>query len=348
MQKALALSLLTLVILAPSHDAIAGPEVRSSDGLTSVAVGGLFIPRFELTDPSAGDTSYRFRMVKARLVVRGDALTEGLSYRLAFDVESGAAVLRDAYVRYAANRWFVATVGHHRTVFSRQRATGLGAQALAGRSATDGAFRAGFDMGLTLQSDPNKANFEWAWGIFNGARFHGGAATAAPSRFGPVFALRLGYHSDGMKGYSDVDFEGGGFRWAIGYGNLTDLGEHEGSGAKVVSTTPTLDFAIKANGFAATGAWFMRMAGPSWGDVESELMGLHAELNYLFDGRFVPAARFTMLDPDGDGNNSMIIEGGFGWFFFGHKLKWQTQIAATLPEEGDTGISAVSQLVFGL
>ncbi len=77
-------------------------------------------------------------------------------------------------------------------------------------------------------------------------------------------------------------------------------------------------------------------------------MGLHGQLSYAISGKYVPAVRFTMIDPDGDDNNTMVIEGGFSYMLSGHDLKWQTQFSMHMPEVGDNDMLINTQLVVGL
>ncbi len=319
-------------------------KVQSEDGLFAAKLNGRVQTRAAYEIPAAGEDELAFSVPRARLKVSGKAFAKGLGYYFQTDFGKGNAKLKDFYIQYFANKYFGLRVGQMKKPFSRQQLTSSGKQAFVDRAITDKAIRAGRDIGLFLLSDYRKSNFEWAYGIFNGT-----GEGAVPDQFAPLIVLRAGYHSDGMKGYSQADLEGGALRWAVAYSNQTDLGwDSVSGGARDVSTVGGIDFSVKAHGFAASGGVFGELGGPDWGDAEFLGLSTHVQATYAIKGKYVPGVRFAMLDPDGDDNNTMELQGGFSWFIFGHKLKWQTDFTMTMPEGGDAdmAVRTQAQLIF--
>lgn len=340
MRTCLSLVAAALMILAPGL-AEAKLELKTKDGKWSAAISGRVQTRLTFEHPGADgvDDEIAFSIPRARLKVGGNAFTEGLEYALQVDFGKGKASLKDYYVDYFVNPHFGVRIGQMKMPFSRQQLTSSGSQTFVDRAITDKAFTAGRDVGLYVLSDYEKSNLEYAVGVFNGT-----GDNVVPSQFRPTVAARVGWHSDQMRGYKEADLEGGGFRWAVA-GNAKINFDVKTEEPRDESMQAGADFALKAHGFSATGAFYLGMTGPTIGDLEMEAIGAHVQAGYVIKGVYMPAIRWSALMPEGDKNDVMEIQGAFNIFPFGsHNLKWTTDVTAVLPEEGDTDIVVRTQI----
>jgi hypothetical protein len=316
--------------------------LSSTDDLFSLKVGGRIQARLNMAVFDTGPADIAFSIPRARLKLKGHVATKDLKYVLQLDFGKGKAGLKDALMDYTVCKgWLSIRAGQFKRPFSRQQINSSGSLTFVDRAMTDKDFDAGRDIGVSLHNGYGKNNdFEYHLGLFNGA---GGV-----DQFTPRLVARLGYNFGGIKGYKESDRAGGGFRFAIGAGAMVDF---DADDQKDAAVRANVDFLMKVAGFAASGAFYMHMAqtggdGPL-GDQELQSIGLHAQASYLIADMFEVAARFEMLDPDGDENNEMAILGGFNVYAFGDHLKWQLDAGAVSvedPQGATTDIVARTQL----
>ena len=105
--------------------------------------------------------------------------------------------------------------------------------------------------------------------------------TNVPREFKPAFIGRVGLNSEGIKGYSEADLEGGPLRWAAAasFWGEADFDRDDTSNDKV-----ELDFIVKAQGFSGSGALYAmtRQAGTHvLSDQELAYIGFHVQTGYM-------------------------------------------------------------------
>ncbi|MFT7622271.1 MAG: hypothetical protein ACI9WU_001439 [Myxococcota bacterium] len=326
--------------LSAASPAEAKLELATKDGKYKARLGGRFQTRLTLVQPGADGalSELGFSIPRARLKLGGTAFTEGLSYNFQVGFGKGKASLKDYFVTYFVSDSFGIRVGQSKMPFSRQQLTSTTRQAMVDRPMTEKAFGTGRDIGLYLLSNVKKSNLEWAVGFFNGT-----GENTVTTQLRPTIVGRIGYHSDGMKGYSEGDLEGGAFRWAAAANFKLNLDMDNGS-PRTETLQSGVDFMIKAHGFSATGGVFLGLTGPTVGDLELEAIGAYAQAMYLIGGVYMPAVSWATVMRQGDDNDEMSVSGGFSILIFGnHNLKWANDVRATLPEVGDTNIMVSSQ-----
>jgi hypothetical protein len=320
--------------------------LSSSDGLFALKIGGRMQARLSMAVFESGPADIAFSVPIARLKLDGHVASTDLTYTVQVDFGDGVASLKDALMDYTiCDGWFHVRAGQFKRPFSRQQINSTAHLTFVDRASTDADFDAGRDIGVSFHNGYGDGNnFEYHVGLFNGA---------AGAQFTPRLVARLGYNYGGINGYVESDRTGGDFRFAVGAGAQIDF---DADDKKDAAVRANVDFLMKIAGFAASGAFYMHMAqtggdGPL-GDQELQSLGLHAQASYLIADMFEVAARFEMLDPDGDDNNTMVILGGFNVYAFGDHLKWQIDAGAVSAEVagGDATTDIVGrtqlQLVF--
>lgn len=298
-------------------------------------------------DSGAADES-AFSIPRARLTLSGNVFNRNVSYKFQTDFGKGFVGLKDFYADYRAIKGALhLRIGQWKRPFSRQQLNSSGRLELVDRAMTDKAFGAGRDIGLALHNNYEKSpGFEWALGVFNGTGDKGtftgtvdaAAGTASgkfsnvPSLFGPALVARVGYNHGGIKGYAEGDFTGGAFRFAVAASTVVefDVDDDDDSGIRA-----ELDLAAKVAGFAATAAVYVGSSqdGAEFSDQAYAALGAHVQAGYLIKKMVQPVVRYAIVMPQGDDEHDRHeIAGGVSAYFWGHKIKWQTDFTALLSE----------------
>jgi hypothetical protein len=350
-------------------------------------IGGRLQSRLTFEKPDEGDNEIFFNIPRARLALSGYAFSKDLSYKFQADFGKGQASLKDFYMDYAVRKGaFHIRMGQQKRPFSRQFINSSAKLLFVDRATTTTAFELDRDIGIVFHNNMTQSpTFEWALGVLNGdsvsSRVDGtvsgtaegtvtgtdddgqvdgtitagtidgtstGKVTNSIDHFEPAIVLRLGYNHGQLKGYSEADLEGGGLRFGIGVGTYATLDMDDDKDAFVRTTIDTM---LKVSGFALSGAFFVQMDqdGDSFTDQSMGLMGAFAQASYAIGGQYVPAARFSWIHDDDADTTSQEIAVGFGALFYGHKVKWQTDVAVQMTKIGDTSTSDIvgrSQLQF--
>ena len=200
------------------------------------------------------------------------------------------------------------------------------------------AFNADRDVGLMLHNNIKKSPVvEWAVGLFNGQ-----GPNTQVDNMSPMLVARAGYNYNGIKGYSEADLEGGGLRFGVAAGLMSDLrptSEDDVTG-ETVTGDPThiaqADFSLKANGFATTGEFFLDLTGGS--------IGAQLQAGYLLGGQWQPGLRGVYLD-QGDGDTHTEVGVALSSYLLKHKFKWQNDVSMVL-EDNDIIARSQIQLAF--
>jgi len=293
---------------------------------------------------SADDKSY-FTIQRARLSLKGHAFHKNYTYKFQADFGKGKVALKDFVVDFGfIPKKLHLSLGQFKKPFSRQQLNSSSKLEFVDRAITDKTFKdwIGRDVGLMLHNKFNKSpEFEWAFGLFNGA-----GSNKVPERLNPAIVARVGYNHGAIKGYSEGDLEGGDLRFAVGAATVVQIDSdksHDGSAAVEV------DYALKAHGFASTGSVFaliQQAENAVSKTVEAKLqkLGAHIQLSYMVNAKWQPALRYAIIIPQEAGNPEQEIALGLSGYFFGHNLQWQTDIAGLTEETKETDIRIRSQL----
>jgi len=309
-------------------------------------IGARLQSRLTFEKPDDGDNEIVFNIPRARLTLSGHAFSTDLSYKFQTDFGKGQASLKDFYMDYAVSKGsFHIRMGQQKRLFSRQFINSSSKLLFVDRAATTQAFGLGRDIGLVFHNNMTKSPaLAWSLGMLNGASVKGAVdgtqLTNAIDHFEPAVVVRVGYNHGQLKGYSEADLEGGNLRFGIAAGAYATLDMDDNKDAFVKTTVDTM---LKVSGFALSGAFFMQMDqdGDSFTDQTMGLMGAVAQASYAIGGQYVPAARFSWIHDDDADTTNQEIAVGFGALFYGHKVKWQTDVAVQMTKIGDTSTSDI-------
>ncbi len=332
--------------------------VQSADGQFGLHIHGRVQVRYESLFPETGNAEHRFSVPRVRLKLKGHLFGKDLRYGFQFDFGKGGVRLKDAYASYAlAGRLLVLEMGQFKRPFSRQYLTSSQRLAFVDRSFTQHAFGVGRDLGLMLSGKTGgDSQVRWSAGLFNGTgakgKFKGAGSVAGdgqsvevtsgkfsnvPSRLHPSVLARVEYAWGGIRDFDEVDLEGGAFRFAVGLGAWLDLDadhSHDAFGRGDV------DWIAKIAGFCASGAFYAgtRQKSDRATDQELDRWGFDVQANYVWKGRFGPAARFAQVTTVGRQGGPDTLERealfGFNVFFHGHEVKWQTDAGVLTENDG--------------
>jgi hypothetical protein len=138
-------------------------------------------------------------------------------------------------------------------------------------------------------------------------------------------------------GYSEADFDGGGFRFALA-GSLESHFDADNSDDSLVKMEA--DLVVKLHGLSVSGAVYRssEQDGEGFGDRSAGDGGAHFQLGYLIAGKFQPVARYAIVDPRHSGSNNIVEEFAFGLNYYvkKHNLKWQNDLTALNYNGSDT------------
>jgi len=335
-------AILTLVIAttaspARAEDAEGGAQVGYKkgffikDGVNALTIQGRVQARFTYEEPDGGHDENNFSIARARLTLKGNVFEKNLEYKLQTDFGKGGAVLKDFLVDYRLGGdgpWIRA--GQWKRPFSRQQINSSGRLELVDRAITDKAFGSGRDIGVAIHNGYEKSpEFEWVVGVFNGTGdkpwFDGdvevdpatgegevtrGKFTNVPKALHPAVVARVGYNANGIKGYSEADLEGGPLRFGVGASALANFDTDGGDDSNIRGE---LDFAVKAEGFSATGGIYFATAQDGEGFADQILAGDYRRfLRLLAQARLQVADRRRRADQRGQRKHWRFHDGPAG------------------------------------
>lgn len=371
-KPALALAFTTALLVGAAPSALAdeaaeplpiagydgGFFIQTEDGESRLKANGRVQLRHTLEVPGEGETGSQFSIPRARLAFSGSVLTQRLTYKLQLDFGKGGASLKDALAEYKIiPKALHIGVGQTKRPFSRQQLTSSSKLILVDRAITDKAFGSGRDIGVWLHNGFSKSpTFEWAVGLYNGTgdkgelegdvvvaptpnddgqlegEITGGKFNNVPWTFEPAVVARFGYNLGNLKGYSEGDFEGGGFRLGLGTSLFLSFDADGGDDGHL---RWELDGIMKVAGFALDGAFYLRTAqGQGWDDQDVSLLGLHLQASYVIDEHWVPVVRYERTMAEVGDDYQQVALAGVGLYLFGHKAKLVVDGAYSDTREG--------------
>ena len=314
--------------------------------------------RFESTRSFADDGEFEsaFYLPRTRLQLEGHAFGEDHHYKLELGLsdKGSFSFVKEAYVDWGIGGVMVRT-GLARRLFSRQELTSDYGSIFNERSIANTLAGGGRDLGVSIHNNYEKSpeGLEFAAGIYNG--FSGGsdkpktsitcepdamtmelvcASSTAnfPSDFSPAVAARVAYNHGKIKGYSEIDLEGGPMRASVGFNYKVDLANFdkgaEASVAKNLSHGIGLDAIVKANGLdVEVGVFAMKLKSA---DV---LLGGYLQGGYLVQPKIHVGGRFAFAQADAD-VTEIEARAALSYIIKGHQLKISSDIGI-LTDAGD-------------
>jgi hypothetical protein len=341
-----------------------GLTATTADDRFELGLGVRSQLRFEVTRPEAKDEfEDRFAVGRVRLQLEGFAFGEANAYKLEYDVANkGFSVLKDFYLEHAFTPAVRLRAGQWKKPFSRQELTSDFAQAFNERALIGEVAGAGRDLGVALHSGYERSpdGAEWAVGVFNGtgdkpsptfsctdptdtATCTVGPPTNVPTDFVPEAVARVGWNHGGIKGYSELDLEGGPLRVAVGAAYKLRMGDFVDSSLLVHAAE--LDGIVKLEGLDVTGGLFLVKRG----EEDAELGG-YAQAGYLVvPDRLALSGRFGSVPLEDSDRNRLELLGALDLLAHGHAYKLVLDggvLHDTATKADDVVARAQAQLVF--
>jgi phosphate-selective porin len=311
-----------------------------------MTIQGRVQSRFEFENADGGDSESAFSIPRARLTLRGSAHDKKIGYKFQTDFGKGFASLKDFYVDYKLGGGEMRVrAGQFKKPFGRQQINSSSKLEFVDRSIVDKAFNNGRDIGVEVHNNLGKGkNLEWAVGVFNGSgdkgqfsgdvtvdpmtgegEVSGGKFSNVPSAVRPAIVARIDHNSEGFKGYSEADLEGGPLRYSVGAAAMM----HFSGGDSTAAARAGADFVVKSQGLSATGGIYVAQEGADEGDLSYTGLGTYAQLGYVLARKWQPALRYALLNAE-SGDKSHEIAGAISLYEFKHNFKWQSDVAVLI------------------
>jgi hypothetical protein len=331
--------------------------------------------RFESTR-SLGDGAQfasSFYLPRTRLQLEGHAFGEDHGYKVEIGLadKGSFSFVKEAYVDWAMGSLVLRT-GQYRRPFSRQELTSDFGSEFNERSIANEFAGGGRDLGVMIHNNFEKSpeGLEFAAGIFNGfsggsdkpktsiacvtdpvtmeVTCTGGTPSNFPADFAPALVARAAFNHGKIKGYSEIDLEGGPLRASVGLNYKVDLANFDKGAEDSVFANFShglgVDAIIKANGLdASIGAYLMKAKSAD------ALFAGYAQGGYLLQPKVHVGARFAFAQEDAD-VTAIEARAAFSYLLKGHQLKLATDIGIlTDTADGtdpDLQIRVMPQLTF--
>ncbi|MAB90209.1 MAG: hypothetical protein CMJ90_12220 [Planctomycetes bacterium] len=333
---------------------------ESPNGKFRMSLGGRLQVRFtnDFWDKNAetdDENEPDFDVPRARVIMRGNAFSKDIKYKLQFDIAGDEAdtevqpllgdpvlyksdnelsELKDAYFQYERWDWMKIRWGQFKVPYSRHFLTSSGELQFVDRSETDKVFTPGRDVGVMISGKAGGADdelFEYYL-----AAFDGDGENRTNDDHGLLYALRLAVNPLGGVAYTETDVKhSDDFRFALGVNgwlhqddNHADEGDDWSVGG---------DLAAFWNGFSL----LVEFHYSEMDDVprDDEALGWLAQLGYfVVPETFEIALRAASIDWEHNGNGNsarreyLVV---LGYFWRDHDLKAQMDFGRIEDHEGD-------------
>lgn len=306
----------------------AGPSLATDDGKYSIKFEAQLQPQFQWLSVEGAGKSDSFQIRRGRMIFKGHAWKEGLTYKFQFEavagrtsnaspgVAFGGPNLRDAYVNYDFGNGIEIQVGQFKPYYNREELTGSSHLQFVDRGLTNEVFSFNRDLGLAIHGDGMDDLLEYALYVAN----EGTNRNIANHNQMMLIGGRFVFNFLGKHGYtlSDVDHSQEPHLAAAVAANYNRVGAANNDLTAVLG-----DVAYRYQGFSflGEGHYLNNATG-----VQTHTFGLLGQTGYFFVPKhFEVAGRFAAVIPTAAGVVNGY-EGGvcFNYFFDGHKVKLQT------------------------
>ncbi|MFT7520989.1 MAG: hypothetical protein ACI9MC_003140 [Kiritimatiellia bacterium] len=263
-------------------------------------------------------------LARIRFSGKGHLVHDNVKYKFQLALEKGQVRVKDLYTDLDLGSAKL-RIGQSKEAWSRQQITSSSQLALIDRSITDTDFYAGRGFGVMLHNGLGKSKrVEWALNahlddqLLQRDKETGiGNWNNTQQHVLPVVGGRLGYSSEGMKGYNEADLQGGGLRAAVAISakaHLSDIDDTQGAYTQ-------LDFALKAHGANLLGAVYggERLVN---GKLKPCGSGAHVQGGFMLNNKLQLAGRTAFTEFEGVVNTE--VGGGVNVLLDGYHLYWQT------------------------
>jgi len=304
------------------------PSLESHDGRFLLQPGMRVQVRGTVQATNNGEPQHALTIPRGRLLLNGHAWSEDLRYGFQANWTPERATLFDYFINYRIGAGVQLRVGQYKKPFSRHFLQPNNTVALVDYAFIGDHYGTGRDVGAMFHNGiAQKTGFEWAIAVFDG---HGASVVPIeePRRAHPLIVGRIGLSTPGMNEYSQIDFEKGGLRVAMGLNTQLDFdADRDGDGR----SQHGLDGMMKVGGLGGQFALYTQtiQSDPDrWTAQQIVDYGLHVEANFVVEERLAPALRYAMVRARDRANGTDIEDfaGGFTTYFHRHRVKWAHDI----------------------
>ncbi|NMC75075.1 MAG: porin [Geobacteraceae bacterium] len=325
-----------------------GFTVTSADEKFQLNIGGRLVYRYTFLDKDGGQDTSKFDFAKARLIAQGYAFTKDLSYRLEMDArqlaqskdDSTRGGLVDAYINYKVMDELQFLFGQTKVKYAYSMIQSDATLMFVDRVPWIGRYAPGYELGV------------FAYGkLFNGimdyaiSGTNGDGQTNAGSTNHNAFAARLAFSPLGTMANDEPDL-------AISKKPLFTIGANyfynnlaTGENSSAYGTAWNGYKDLQNYGFDAHFKWMgiaiqgeaLYAQGDSYAtDAGKRAMAWYAQAGYMITPKIGLAVRFSQQDPDRAVSGDMQSEqiGAISYYFFGHNLKVQADVANVHQQNG--------------
>ncbi|HET9627098.1 MAG TPA: porin [Kofleriaceae bacterium] len=304
---------------------------------------------------------------RSRLILDGNAFGSTNRYKLELSLgdKGGFGFIKDLYIDKNLGPFSV-RVGQWKRPWERQEIVSDFAIQFNERTAVSDFAGSGRDLGFAIHNryEQSPEGIEWAFGVFNG--FSGGndrpvtsttcvqraaiscttpLPTNVPGDWSPALVARVGWNSQGIKGYSEGDVEGGGLRYAVAVGYKVDLANF--SAGDQASKTDNMSHGLEADAL-------FKLAGFSL-EVEGFLMKIKtadaaygglAQAGMFVVPKQVEVAAQVAVSPTTGDRKLVENRAAINWYWAGHPWKLASDIARTVQTGRDPTTLAKDHAVY--
>lgn len=327
---ALAMTLCSVPALATDNWSALDQELNSlatsltAQNQSGPRVGGWIITSFRASSDDAvqvgGNDLQGFQLDGVRLEVTGDANAD-YSYKVSFELRSGAATLRDAWVKFKIAEGFNGKLGRLKPAFLQSGLISNNRLLFLERTGL-GDFADGRDLGFEVSGEFDV--LQWWAGVFNGSDAQGDEHLFNARVRASLMGNASGNVPEGAYGSGDENNLAASIAWRDD-GNIDD-GTVLGAEAQFTSGPFSLAAEIADFDKGTAGVFgFSNLILSQWGIVGDDVADTtpwDITGSYMFTDMYEVGARYQDADDDEDTTAWTI---GVNRYVQGHDIKWQVE-----------------------
>jgi len=325
-----------------------GFTVTSADEKFQLNIGGRLVYRYTFLDKDSGQDTSKFDFAKARLIAQGYAFTKDLTYRLEMDArqlaqskdDSTRGGLVDAYINYKVMDELQFLFGQTKVKYAYSMIQSDATLMFVDRVPWIGRYAPGYELGAFAYGKLFGGIMDYAISGTNGD-----GQTNAGSTNHNAFAARMAFSPLGAMANDEPDLAiSKKPLFTIGanyfYNNLA-TGENSAAYGTAWNGYKDLqnygfDAHFKWMGIAIQGEALYAQGDSYAADAGKRAMAWYAQAGYMITPKIGLAVRFSQQDPDRAVSGDMQSEqiGAVSYYFFGHNLKVQADVANVHQQNG--------------
>jgi phosphate-selective porin OprO/OprP len=325
-----------------------GFTVTSADEKFQLNIGGRLVFRYTFLDKDSGQDTSKFDFAKARLIAQGYAFTKDLTYKLEMDArqlaqasaDSTRGGLVDAYINYKVMDELQFLFGQTKVKYAYSMVMSDANLMFVDRVPWIGRYAPSYELGAFAYGKLFGGIMDYAVSGTNGD-----GQTNAANYNHNAFATRVMFSPLGNMSMDEPDLAiSKKPLFTVGanyfYNNLA-TGENSSTYGTAWNGYKDLhnygfDAHFKWMGIAIQGEALYAQGDSYAADAGKRAMAWYAQAGYMVTPKIGLAVRFSQQDPDRAKSGDMQSEqiGAVSYYFFGHNLKVQADVANIHQQNG--------------